>query len=81
MKIVASKQRLAFGRIVALGAAVLLLPGVALAQEKEDWQPTLPMPEKFDWIQLTTDEWLKGELIAMYEDSLELEPKKFDDDR
>ena len=37
------------------------------------------MPEKFDWIQLTTDEWLKGELIAMYEDSLEFDSKKFND--
>ena len=79
MKIVASRQRPAFGRIVALGAAVLLLAAVAPAQEKEHWQAIPPMPEKFDWIQLTTDEWLKGELIAMYKDSLEFDSARFDD--
>ena len=25
-----------------------------------------PPPDKFDWIQLTSDEWLKGEFIALY---------------
>ena len=25
-------------------------------------------PDKFDWIQLTSGEWLKGELIALYDD-------------
>jgi hypothetical protein len=35
----------------------------APAQEEKDWQPDPPppMPEKYDWIQLTSDEWLKDD--------------------
>ena len=32
-----------------------------------------PPPDEFDWVQLTSDEWLKGELIAYYEDTLEFD--------
>jgi hypothetical protein len=53
--------------------------GPVLADEdKKDWQPTPPMPEKFDWIQLTSDEWLKGEIIAMYDDKLEFDSDELD---
>jgi hypothetical protein len=57
---------------------MLLTAGVARAQEKKDWQPETPMPETFDWIQLTSDEWLKGEFIAMYDDSLEFDSDELD---
>ena len=63
---------------MAVAAVMLLVAGVARAQEKKDWQPETPMPEKFDWIQLTSDEWLKGEFIAMYGDSLEFDSKEMD---
>jgi hypothetical protein len=66
----------ALWRAVALGAAVLLTAGVTAAQEEADWQPETPMPEKFDWIQLKSGEWLKGELIAMYKGSLEFDSKE-----
>jgi len=39
----------------------------------EGWQPPPPMPDAHDWIQTTSLEWLKGEIIAMYKDKLELE--------
>ena len=71
-----SKRRAARWRIVAVGAVLLLSAVGARAQEKTDWQPATPMPEKFDWIQLTSDEWLKGEFIAMYKDSLEFDSKE-----
>lgn len=29
-----------------------------------------PPPDDYDWVQLTSDEWLKGELIALYDDEL-----------
>ena len=60
-----AESSLSSGRVAALSAAVLLTAGLARAEEKRDWQPAAPMPEAFDWIQLTSDEWLKGELIAM----------------
>jgi putative salt-induced outer membrane protein YdiY len=63
---------------VAVGAVLLLSAGGARAQEKKDWQPETPMPEKFDWIQLKSGEWLKGELIAMYKDELEFDSAELD---
>jgi hypothetical protein len=67
------------GRATALGAALLLGSGGAGAQEaKKDWQPAPPMPDAFDWIQLDSDEWLKGEIIAMYRESLEFDSDKLE---
>jgi putative salt-induced outer membrane protein YdiY len=47
------------------------------------WFPSEAIPEKFDWIQLTSGEWLKGDLKVLYKDVLEfdsdeLELLKFD---
>ena len=36
------------------------------------------MPDAFDWIQLTSGEWLKGELIALYDGSLEFDSDELD---
>ena len=38
----------------------------------------IPSAEKFDWIQLTSNEWLKGEIKGMYKDSLEFDSDKLD---
>jgi hypothetical protein len=40
---------------------------------KPAWDPATPMPEEWDWIQLTSDEWLKGEFMVMYSDRLEFD--------
>lgn len=37
------------------------------------WSPQYPTPDDFDWIQLTSDEWLKGELKVLYEETLEFD--------
>jgi len=37
------------------------------------WLPGGPVPKKFDWLELTSGEWLKGELIAMYNKQLEFD--------
>jgi putative salt-induced outer membrane protein YdiY len=42
------------------------------------FQPPPPAPDKFDWIQLKSGEWLKGELIALYEDRLEFDSDELD---
>lgn len=44
----------------------------------KSWQPPPPMPDDFDWVQMTSGEWLKGEIIAMYEDVLEFDSEEFD---
>ena len=41
--------------------------------ENNPWQPPAPPPDEFDWIQLTSEEWLKGELKVLYEEKLEFD--------
>ena len=38
----------------------------------------IPSAVKFDWIQLTSNEWLKGKINGMYKDSLEFDSDKLD---
>ena len=60
-------------------AVLVLLLGPALAEETpEEWKPSAPLPDKFDWIQLTSDEWLKGEFVAMYNHELEFDSDELD---
>jgi len=58
--------------------AALVMTGTLAAQEEEGWQPQPPMPDAFDWVQMTSLEWLKGEFISVYDDSLEFDSKEFD---
>ena len=56
----------------------------AKAKANAAWDKFVPPPDdKYDWIQLTSDEWLKGELKVMYNfelefDSDEMDLQKFD---
>lgn len=43
-----------------------------------EWQPTSAFTGKFDWIQMKSDEWVKGEIIAMYDNELEFDSDEFD---
>jgi len=64
----------------AVVAAMAVMAGSARAEEaKKDWGPAPPMPDEFDWVQLVSDEWLKGEIIAMYKESLEFDSDELDD--
>ena len=38
----------------------------------------IPSAQNFDWVQLTSNEWLKGEIKGMYKDSLEFDSDKLD---
>lgn len=40
--------------------------------------PFVPPPKEYDWIQLTSEEWLKGELKAMYKEKLEFDSDELD---
>jgi len=59
------------------------LPGFLLAQAPTepgtggDWEAVLPSTDRFDWLQTTSGEWLKGELKALYSGSFEFDSKKF----
>ncbi len=51
----------------------------ASKQDSSDTVKTwIPSAVKFDWIQLTSNEWLKGEIKGMYKDSLEFDSDKLD---
>jgi len=43
-----------------------------------DWAPPPPMPDEFDWVQLVSGEWLKGEIRGMYRDSMEFDSEELD---
>ena len=60
-------------------AVLLALGAVGVGAGEGSWRPEPPMPEDADWVQLTSGEWLKGEVIAMYEDSLEFDSEKLDE--
>ncbi len=72
------KKRTNWILMMIVATILVATPGFA-AEETEGWKPTPPMPEKFDWVQTTSGEWLKGKFIAMYDDSLEFDSKEFDD--
>jgi hypothetical protein len=36
-----------------------------------------PPPDEYDWVQLTSDEWLKGELVSLYDDNLRFDSDNF----
>ena len=48
--------------------------------KKKEWEPSAPTPrpEKFDWIQIKSGEWLKGTLKGLYDKKLEFDSKEFD---
>ena len=67
-------------RMAPLCALVLVCSVVkAEAQALPAFQPPSPAPDAFDWVQLTSGEWLKGELIALYDGSLEFDSAELDD--
>jgi len=48
------------------------------AKDEKSSKPWLPAAKEFDWVQLTSGEWLKGEIKSMYNDSLEFDSDKLD---
>ena len=52
---------------------ISLYPVVAMAMQEHGPSWFVPPIDEYDWIQLTSDEWLKGELISLYDDELTFE--------
>jgi putative salt-induced outer membrane protein YdiY len=62
------------GGLLVVGS--FLAPTIAvLAQE---WEPAPPAIDQFDWIQLTSGEWLKGEIGVLYQDVLEFDSEELE---
>ncbi len=60
-----------------------LLIFTAKGHEKKEpltmWQPPVPVfTQDFDWLKLKSGEWLKGDIISMYDDELEFDSDEFD---
>jgi hypothetical protein len=51
---------------------------IEAAEDEESSQPWLPAAKSYDWVQLTSGEWLKGEIKSMYHNSLEFDSDKLD---
>ena len=52
---------------------ISLFPVDTTAMQEHEPTGFVPPIDEYDWIQLTSDEWLKGELISLYEDELNFE--------
>ena len=68
-------RRAGFLLTLTLAAAAAAKCGPAHAQPR--WPADEPLPQAKDWIQIKSDEWLKGELIALYEDDLLFDSAEF----
>lgn len=61
---------------------MLVLLGILFgpaARAEEAWTPDEPDLAGWDWLQLDTGEWLKGELISFQDDVAEFDSDKFDE--
>ena len=56
---------------------VLVLLSLGTLIFANDWDEAVPTADKFDWIQTTSGEWLKGEIKGMYDDKLEFDSDEF----
>jgi putative salt-induced outer membrane protein YdiY len=66
--------------VLSLASTAVTADDPAKQQPQQPWAPEVVdgMPEKWDWIQLTSLEWLKGEFVGLYNDSLEFESHELD---
>lgn len=59
-------------------SATLLTPLYTYADTYPIWKPDTPaFNQKFDWVKTSSGEWLKGDLITMYEEELEFDSDEF----
>lgn len=80
-----------FRQCLIISCVVFLFSDSPAAQQKDStignqvqttsklpWDPLPEFPDKFDWIQLTSGEWLKGEFKVLYEDKLQFDSDELD---
>lgn len=72
-----SRRALLFLLVLAVATSIAMAEEAA---KNKTWVPEVPdgMPQQWDWIQLTSLEWLKGEFIALYDDKVEFESDELD---
>ncbi|PKI17245.1 DUF481 domain-containing protein [Colwellia sp. 12G3] len=74
-KLIATTLAKAFIILVSLALPII---GYA-TEDKSKWQkPTPVFKQDFDWVKLKSDEWLKGDIVSMYDEKLEFESDELD---
>jgi len=58
--------------------AFLATAPLATGQQARGWEPPPPPPDESDWVQLTSGEWLKGEIIDLYRKELAFDSDELD---
>ena len=68
-----------YGLVIIFSALLIGMNSEVIATEPvEKWKkPTPVFDQKYDWLRLTSDEWLKGDIISMYDDELEFDSDEF----
>jgi len=79
--VISSACKPEFRPLTALAVLFVLLLSIAplAAEEKTEWSPVTPEPDDWDWIQLVSGEWLKGEIIEMYDDVMLFDSDELDE--
>ena len=57
----------------------LLLASTISLGSPVKWDPPEEFKTRWDWIQMTSGEWVKGEILQMYDERLEFDSDEFDD--
>ncbi|HUC32539.1 MAG TPA: hypothetical protein VMS14_04005, partial [Ilumatobacteraceae bacterium] len=60
-------------------AAPTPVPSPSPSPQPAPWYPQSKSAGNFDWVQTTSGEWLKGELVAMYDEELEFDSEEFEE--
>jgi putative salt-induced outer membrane protein YdiY len=64
--------------LLALSLFIKTIQANPIPLTHEKWLPPTPVfLQQFDWLKLTSGEWLKGDIIVMYDDELEFDSDQF----
>ena len=64
--------------VVSRLLAVCVLLCLALSASAQSNQP-MPAEGELDWVQLVTGEWLRGELVSLFDDEMLFDSEHFDE--
>lgn len=66
-------------RVILVPIFLVLMSTAALAAGEPWSEDFSPPPGKYSWVQLDTNEWIKGDIIALYDDTLVFDSDHFGD--
>ncbi|WP_322609526.1 DUF481 domain-containing protein [Pontiella agarivorans] len=68
-----------FRRILGAGFSLFLVGSAFAVGDEKEWDNFVPPPDKkYDWVQLDSGEWLKGEIKVLYNYTLEFDSDELD---